>query len=54
MRQTHTENTSIPDTSVTISMKDSDGSIDSDGNDDDNSTSSQDEESTKKKTPARK
>jgi hypothetical protein len=35
-------------------MKDSNDSIDGDGNDDDNSTSGQDEESTKKKTPARK
>jgi hypothetical protein len=35
-------------------MKDSDDSIDGDGNDDDDSTSGQDEESTKKKTPERK
>jgi hypothetical protein len=41
---------SIPNTSVTTSMKDSNDSIDGDGNDDDNSTSGQDEESTKKKT----
>ncbi len=54
MRQTHTENTCIPKTSVIISMKDSDDSIDGDGNDDDESTSGQDEESSKKKTPARK
>jgi hypothetical protein len=54
MRRTRTENAGIPDTSVTISMKDSDNSIDGDGNDDDDSTSGQDEESTKKKTPARK
>jgi hypothetical protein len=54
MRQTRTENAGIPDTSVTTSMKDSDDSIDGDGNDDDDSTSGQDEESTKKKTPARK
>jgi hypothetical protein len=54
MRRTRTENAGIPDTSVTISMKDSDDSIDGDGNDDDDSTSGQDEESTTKKTPARK
>jgi hypothetical protein len=54
MRQTHMENTGIPKTSVIISMKDSDDSIDGDGNDDDESTSGQDEESSKKKTPARK
>jgi hypothetical protein len=54
MRQTHTEKTGIIETSVTISMKDSDNSIGGDGNIDDNSTSGQDEESTKKETPARK
>jgi hypothetical protein len=54
MRQTFTENTRIPETSVTISMKDSEDSIDGDGNDDNDSTSGQDEKSTKKKTPARK
>jgi hypothetical protein len=54
MRRTHTENTGIPETSVTISMKDSDDSMDGDGNDDDNYTSGHDDESTKKKTPARK
>jgi hypothetical protein len=54
MRRTCTENAGIPDTSVTISMKDSDHSIEGDGNYDENSTSGQDEESTKKQTPARK
>jgi hypothetical protein len=54
MRRICTENTGIPETSVTISMKGSDNSINSDGNDDNDSTSGQDEESTKKKTTARK
>jgi hypothetical protein len=54
MRQTHMENTGIPKTSVIISMKDSDDSIDSDRNDDDESTSGQDEESSKKKDSGEK
>jgi hypothetical protein len=54
MRRTHKENPGISQTSVTISMKDSDNSNGGDGNDDDDSTSGQDEESTTKKTPVRK
>jgi hypothetical protein len=54
MRRTRKENPGIPETSVTISMKDSDDSTDGDGNDDDDSTSGQDQESTTKKTPVRK
>ena len=54
MGKTGMKKTGIPETSVTISMKDSDDSIGGDGNDDDDSTSGQDEESTTKKTPAKK
>jgi hypothetical protein len=54
LRRTRTAKTGIPETSVTISMQDSEDSFDGDGNDDDDCTSGQDEESTKVKNQTRK